>query len=171
MRDGLAFTSRNTHHASLAAPSSYHPRMVLSRRRSPIPGLLALLIMGSLIAALGVWLFAPDLIKGMASRLAPPRGAGPGLGPLRLPAFVDEVGDLAGLLGRHALRQRPRPAAAAGSAAEHLRRPPNRGHRHRLLLHERRPVDRRSGRARPGRRRRRRRGEHVPARHLPAPPA
>ena len=46
--------------------------MVLSRRRSPIPGLLALLIMGSLIAALGVWLFAPDLIKGMASRLAPP---------------------------------------------------------------------------------------------------
>lgn len=46
--------------------------MVISRRRSPIPGLFALLIMGSLIAALAVWLFVPDLIETMASRLSPP---------------------------------------------------------------------------------------------------
>jgi hypothetical protein len=46
--------------------------MVLSRRRSPIPGLLALLIMCGLILSLGVWLFLPDLIKGMTGRLMPP---------------------------------------------------------------------------------------------------
>ena len=44
----------------------------MTRRRSSIPGLFALLVMGSLIVALGVWLFAPDLVKTMASRLAPP---------------------------------------------------------------------------------------------------
>lgn len=46
--------------------------MVIARRRSPLPGVLALFVMGSLIVALAVWLFAPDLIKGMAGRLTPP---------------------------------------------------------------------------------------------------
>lgn len=46
--------------------------MVLSRRRSLFPGLFALLVMGGLIVALGVWLFVPDLIEVLAGRLSPP---------------------------------------------------------------------------------------------------
>jgi hypothetical protein len=45
---------------------------MMTRRRSPLPGLLALLVMCSLIAALAVWLFVPDLVKVMAGRLVPP---------------------------------------------------------------------------------------------------
>jgi hypothetical protein len=44
----------------------------MTRRRSPLPGLLALLIMCSLIAALGAWLFMPDLVRLMVHRLVPP---------------------------------------------------------------------------------------------------
>ena len=43
----------------------------MTRRRFPLPGLIALLIMCSLILALAVWLFLPDLIKGLTSRLTP----------------------------------------------------------------------------------------------------
>lgn len=46
--------------------------MLIDRRRTPWPGLVALLIMCGLIVALGVWMFLPDLIKGTAVRLAPP---------------------------------------------------------------------------------------------------
>ncbi len=46
--------------------------MLNDRRRTPWPGLVALLITCGLIAALGVWMFLPDLIKGMAARLVPP---------------------------------------------------------------------------------------------------
>lgn len=46
--------------------------MTVTRRRSSIPGLFALLIMCSLILALGVWLFLPDLMQLMVQRLTPP---------------------------------------------------------------------------------------------------
>jgi len=54
------------------ALSSYHAPMLIARRPPPWPGLVALFVMCSLIVALGLWMFLPDLVKGMALRLAPP---------------------------------------------------------------------------------------------------
>lgn len=46
--------------------------MSSTRRRPLWPGLIALFVMFSLIVALGLWLFLPDLVKGTAFRLIPP---------------------------------------------------------------------------------------------------
>jgi hypothetical protein len=51
----------------------------ITRRRSLLPGLLALFIMCSLIAALGGWLFLPDLLRLVVQRLTPPAYPGAAL--------------------------------------------------------------------------------------------
>ena len=44
----------------------------MTNRRPPIPGIIALVIMCSLILSLGAWLFLPDLVRVMALRMMPP---------------------------------------------------------------------------------------------------